>query len=56
MVLFFGMQLIPVVYGVLYLVHSFKRKRRGQGIAALSLLLVLLASLSVLLWEYFAVP
>lgn len=56
MVLFFGMQLIPVVYGVLYLVHSFKRKRREQGIAALSLLLVLLASLSVLLWEYFAVP
>lgn len=56
MILFFGMQLIPVVYGVLYLVHSFKRKRRGQGIAALSLLLVLLASLSVLLWEYFAVP
>lgn len=56
MVLYFGMQLIPIAFGVLYLVHSFKRKRRGQGIAALSLLLVLLASLSVLLWEYFAVP
>ena len=56
MLLFFGMQLIPLAYGVLYLAHSFKARRTGQGIAALVLLLVLLASLSALLWEFLAVP
>ena len=56
MILYFGIQLVPVVYGLLYLVHSFRRRRRGQGIATLALLLVLAALLSVLLWEYLAVP
>ncbi|MBQ1632451.1 MAG: hypothetical protein II049_06475 [Clostridia bacterium] len=56
MILFFGMQLVPLVYGTMYLIHSFKKKRTGQGIAALSLLLILLASLAVLLWEFLAVP
>lgn len=56
MFLFFGMQLIPLSYGVLYLIHSFRRKRRGQGIAMLVLLLFCLAALTVLLWEFLAVP
>jgi hypothetical protein len=56
MILFFGMQLVPLAYGILYLVHSFRKRRRGQGIAALSLLLVLLASLSVLMWEFLTLP
>ena len=56
MILFFGVQLAPLLYGVAYLVHSFRNRRRGQGIATGVLLLVLSASLSVLLWEFFAVP
>ena len=56
MILFFGMQLVPLAYGLVYLVHSFRKGRRGQGIATGVLLLVLSASLSVLLWEFFAVP
>lgn len=56
MILFFGMQLIPLTYGMLYVIHSFKTKRRGQGIAAGVLLFVLAAALAVLLWEFLAVP
>ncbi len=56
MILLFGMQLIPLMYGVLYLAHSFRMRRTGQGIAALSLLLVLLAALSVLMWEFLTAP
>ena len=55
MLLFFGMQLVPLAYGILYLVHSFKKKRAGQALAALALI-VLLASLSVLAWEFLAAP
>ena len=56
MLLFFGMQLVPLAYGTLYLVHSFKKKRAGQALATLALLVLLLASLSVLAWEFFAMP
>lgn len=56
MILFFGMQLVPLAYGLLYLIHSFKKHRTGQAIAALFLLVILLASLSILLWEFLAVP
>ena len=56
MLLFFGMQLIPLAYGTLYLWHSFKRRRAGQAFAALALILLLLASLSVLAWEFLTVP
>ena len=37
MLLFFGMQLIPMTYGILYLVHSFRMRRRGQALATLAL-------------------
>ena len=56
MILFFGMQLVPLAYGLLYLVHSFRQRRREQGIAILTLLLILAAALSVLLWEYLSAP
>lgn len=56
MILFFGMQLVPIAYAALYLVHSFKKRRKGQGIAIGVLVLVLLAALSILLWEFLAVP
>ena len=56
MLLFFGMQLIPMAYGILYLVHSFRTRRRGQAFATLALLLSLLAALSVLAWEFLAAP
>ena len=56
MLLFFGMQLVPLAYGTLYLVHSFKKKRAGQALAALALIVLLLASLSVLAWEFLAAP
>ena len=56
MILFFGMQMIPIAYGVLYLVHSVRKRRTGQGIATGVLLLLLLLALSVLLWEYLAAP
>ncbi len=56
MLLFFGMQLVPMAYGILYLVHSFRTRRRGQAFATLALLLSLLAALSVLAWEFLAAP
>ena len=56
MLLFFGMQLVPLAYGALYLLHSFKKRRAGQAFATLALILLLLASLSVLAWEFFAAP
>ena len=56
MILYFGMQLVPLAYGILYLCHSFQKRRTGQGIATLTLLLALLGSLSVLLWEYLTAP
>jgi len=56
MILYFGMQFVPLAYGILYLYHSFQKRRTGQGIAALSLLLVLLAALSVLMWEFLTAP
>lgn len=56
MLLFFGMQLVPLAYGTLYLWHSFKKRRTGQALAALTLILLLLASLSVLAWEFLTAP
>lgn len=56
MLLFFGMQLVPLAYGTLYLIHSFKKRRHGQALASLALLMLLLASLSVLAWEFLAAP
>ena len=56
MILLFGMQLVPLAYGALYVVHSFKKQRWGQAFATLALLLLLLASLSVLAWDFLAAP
>lgn len=56
MILFFGIQLLPLVYAFTYLRHSMKKRRTGQGIAAGALLLLLCAALAVLLWEYLSVP
>ena len=56
MILFFGMQLLPLGYGILYLVHSAQNRRWGQTAACGVLLLILIAVLSVLLWEYLSMP
>ncbi|MBQ6236351.1 MAG: hypothetical protein IJK54_10580 [Clostridia bacterium] len=56
MLLFFGMQLVPLAYGVLYLMHSFKTRRTGQALATLTLIVLLLTLLSVLAWEFFTAP
>ncbi|MBR4906071.1 MAG: hypothetical protein IKZ44_04380 [Clostridia bacterium] len=56
MLLFFGMQLVPLAYGTLYLWYSFKKRRTGQAAATLVLILLLLAALSVLAWEFLAAP
>lgn len=56
MILFFGMQTLPLAYGVLYLFHSFRVGRKGQGIAIASLLLAFCAANAILLWEFFSVP
>ncbi len=56
MLLLFGMQLLPLGYGILYLLHSVRKRRRGQAIACGALLLILLAILSVLLWEFLTMP
>ena len=56
MILFFGMQFVPLLYGLLYLVHSFQKRRWGQGIAIGALILILCAVNAVLLWEFLTVP
>ena len=33
MILFFGMQLVPLGYGIAYLVHSAAKRRKGQAAA-----------------------
>ncbi len=56
MILFFGMQLLPVGYGILYLRHSIRKRRKGQAIAITVLLMLELAISALLLWEYLAMP
>ena len=56
MILFFGMQLLPLGYGILYLFHSAKKRRRGQAAACGALLFVQIAVLAVLLWEFLSMP
>ena len=56
MILFLSMQLVPLAYASLYLIHSIRKRRKAQGVAILVLMLLLLASIAVLLWEFFAVP
>ena len=56
MVLFLMTELVPIAYGLLYLAHSIRTRRTGQGIVIGILLLLLLAALGTLLWEYLAVP
>lgn len=56
MLLYFGMLGLPIAYGVLYLRHSVRKRRRGQAVAFGALLLCLLASAAILLWEFLASP
>lgn len=56
MILFFGMQLFPIGYGLLYLFHSIRKKRGGQAIAIGALLMLELSACIVLLWEFLATP
>ena len=56
MILLFGMQLLPLGYGILYLWHSVRQRRRGQAGACGVLLVVQIAVLAVLLWEFLSMP
>ena len=56
MILFFGMQLLPFGYGILYFRHSIRKRRKGQAIAIGALLTLELAVSVILLWEYLAMP
>ena len=56
MILFFGMQLLPVGYEILYLRHSIQKRRKGQAIATGVLLTLDLLISALFLWEYLAMP
>ena len=56
MVLYWILSLIPITYGGMYVVFSCKRKRKGQAAAVAALLLTEGALLSLLAWEYLAMP
>ena len=56
MILFFGMQLLPIGYGFLYLFHSIRKRRGGQAAAIAVLLALELSVCAVLLWEFLAMP
>ena len=56
MILFFGMQLLPLAYGTAYLFHSIRQRRAGQGIAIAILFLLELLLNGTLLWLYLRVP
>ena len=56
MIGFFAMELMPLLFGVAYELHSLRRRRYPQVAAVGVLLLLLSAALSVLLWEFLAVP
>ena len=56
MILLFGMQLLPLAFGALYISHSVRNGRRAQAAAIAALLLVLTAVLGTLLWEFCTMP
>ena len=56
MIAWMAMELVPLLYGAAYLLHSFHRHRYGQACAVGVLLLLALGATGVLLWEFFAVP
>ncbi len=56
MILFFGMLLLPLGYGGLYLYHSVRKSRRGQAAAIGALLLLCTAAAALLLWEFYRMP
>lgn len=56
MVLYLLLSILPLGYGVLYLIHSIRTKRRGQAASIAALLLFDSALSAVLLWEYLALP
>ena len=51
-----GMELVPLLYGIAYLVHSIRKRRWKQTTAVGVLLLLSLGTVGILLWEFFAVP
>ncbi len=56
MILFFGMLLLPLGYGGLYLYHSVKKRRHGQAAAIGVLLLSCATAAALLLWEFYRMP
>jgi hypothetical protein len=56
MILYLALQLIPIGYGTLYFYHSMKKKRTGQAIAILFLMLPVLFAAGILLWEFLKLP
>ena len=52
----FALLLLPLLYGMLYIGHSIRTHRVCQAVAVGVLLLLVLAALGILLWEFFAVP
>ncbi len=56
MILYLALQLIPIVYGTLYFRHSIRKKRTGQAIAILLLMLPVLSAAGILLWEFLKPP
>ncbi len=56
MMLYLALLLIPIGYGTLYFYHSMRKKRSGQAIAILLLLLSVLSAAGILLWEFLKLP
>lgn len=48
--------IVPSVYSAFYFIHSVRHKRRSQAVSIGVLMLISLAVLSVLMWEYLAMP
>lgn len=53
MIAYFVMQLAPLIYGALYLIHSLRRRRFRQAATVGALLLLTIAALAVLLYRFF---
>lgn len=56
MILYLLLSLFPVGYGVMYLIHSIRKRRRGQAVSIMALLLLDSALSTVLIWEYLVLP
>ncbi len=56
MIYLFALSLLPVGYGGLYLLFSIRNRRPAQAVAVAVPILLLLAVLGVLLWEFLRLP